>query len=114
MRPIRAGALRHTVVINTETTTLNDDGTDTPTRTEVGRRDATITELGGSELFYARQTVADAEMTVEFRYFDGLRSDIHDLETVDGQRLNILSVKDVEMRHVKHVLLCKEVFTQGA
>ncbi len=104
---IRAGKLRHRVIIQEKGTTKGTRGQRTDSWTPVGDPIwSEVVTLSGSEREQARQIYASATDTVRIRY----RSDITTENRIKfGTRiLNIGRLDNIDQRNIEIVLFCGE------
>lgn len=106
---VPAGTLRHVVTIRERVESDAADGT--IDRSEVDETEnpwrVAIMPLRGRELFDAQQAKSVATHKIIGRYYAGLTTN-HFL-MLDTRRFEIEQIMDIEERHVRHELLCKEI-----
>lgn len=108
-RPLRAGDLRESVVVEQPTETTNDYGETTASWSTKARRRAAIRGLRVDELMSAQGPYTVATHEVEFRYVDGLTNDMRLIWTSrnPSRTLDIVSITEVNNREY-HRLVVKE------
>jgi len=103
---VRAGQLRHRVVINQATYTRNTTGeriASTPTTTTVW---AAIERIAGNEKYEANRVVIESTHLITIRYFAGLSTE--DTITWNGKTYEIVAMPDFDELHHMQALECKE------
>ena len=104
---MKAGLLRHRVIIQSRPTGQNTYGEQNGTWATWKTRRAEIVPLSGQEQELDQQTASIASHRVRLRYLPSLTTDHRILF---GTRIfNIHSVLNTEERNVEHVLRCSEV-----
>lgn len=103
---VRAGKLRHPIIIQEKVRVEPGDGTWTTAAANVATVWGAVVPLSGRELFEAQQVVPDTTHRVEIRYYPGLTASHQLLH--DGRVLQIQSVIDVDERKIDHHVMCKE------
>lgn len=103
---MRAGALRHSLTIQTATETQNDHGEVVKAWSEFAVVNGSIDPLSGREFWRSRQVQADVTHVVTIRYLPGV---IPKMRVLHGSRvLYITSVLNSDERNRELQLLCKE------
>lgn len=104
---MRAGQLRHRIVLQQLTTTQNEFGEPVQTWTTFATVYAAVEPLRGREFFAAQQITAELSVRIRIRY----RSDVKPAwRAVWGAHTyDIQDVIDVDGRHTELQLMCREV-----
>ena len=103
----RAGKYRHRVYLQAPAKTYDGEGQEVITWTTVGTVWAEIVPLTGKEYFAAKAVNSELTHEAHIRYRRNVQTTWRILY---GQRaLEIISVADVEEKHIELELLCKEV-----
>lgn len=103
----RAGKYRHQVYLQAPAKTFDTEGQEVVTWTTVATVWAEIVPLTGREYFQAKAVNAEIADRVTLRYRRGIKTTWRLLYGV--RALEIISVADVEEKHIELELLCKEV-----
>jgi SPP1 family predicted phage head-tail adaptor len=106
---VEAGRLRHIVEIQTYAVGLDSNGDEARTYTTFATVHAEIVPMRGRELFAAQQEFAEVDVRISMRYRPGVTTNMRVLH--ENVYYDIVSVIDVEMRHVDIVLYCKAGIT---
>jgi SPP1 family predicted phage head-tail adaptor len=106
---IEAGRLRHVIQIQTYTVDVDANGDEARTYTTFASVHADIVPMRGRELFAAQQEFSEANVRIEIRYTPGITE--HMRAYSEGVYYDIVSVVDVDMRHVHLILYCKAGIT---
>lgn len=106
---MRAGQLRDRITIEVPPSILTDAGEvdDSGGWLEVTTRWAEVRPLRGRELEQAQQIFAEATIAITIRYVQGVLPYMR-VRLPDDRLLNIVSVLDIENRHIQLDLLCRE------
>lgn len=106
---IHSGTLRHHVRVWKRVEADATDGTIDRSEVEetVTPWHVAIMPLSGRELFDAQQAKSVATHRIVGRYFAGLTT--NHFVMFGSRRFEIEQVMDIEERHVRHELLCKEI-----
>lgn len=107
MRMPRAGELRHRVKILRPYEAQDVVGAAAVAYERIGETWARVEPLSGSEKLRTEQLQAELSHRVNIRY----RTDmLEDMEfEIEGRRLRIVHISDLEFRHVWLECLCKEI-----
>lgn len=101
--------LRHLVQFQTKTGTQQDAyGENTPVFQLTAQVRADIQPLSGRELFLAQQVQADVTHKITTRYFLPKPAPT-DTMLFQGRTFNLMSIQDIEERHLKFEILAKEI-----
>lgn len=104
---IRAGQLKDFVTIRKPSATPDTSGQRSGWE-EHAKVYAEVVQLQGRELIAARQLVSNVTTRVRIRYNDGLGVNGGMQVLVDDRTLDILSIIDIDRKHVAFELLCSE------
>ncbi len=104
---MRAGELRHQVTLQAPATTYDADQQPVTTWVDVATVRAAVVPLTGREYWQAKAVNAELTHRVTIRYRRGVQTTWRVL--YGSRALEILSVADVDERHERLELLCKEV-----
>jgi SPP1 family predicted phage head-tail adaptor len=103
---MKAGSLRHRVIVQEYVETLNSYGESVKTWSELTQVDAAVEPLAGREYFHAQQTKADVTHKVTMRYTPYVAPA---MRIVFGTRIfHIASVRNADERGIMLELICKE------
>ena len=111
---MRAGKLRHSVVVQSPVKTRNDHGEMVVSWTDRGTVRCSIEQVSGSEVIHAKQVKAVATQKVGMRFdsalqiTSGWRLKWDDDHSAELRYLNIDDVNNVEGRNRELILLCQE------
>ena len=103
---MRAGRLRHSVVIQQNTPTRNGKGEEIENWSTFATRSAAVVPLTGREMFNAQQRHAEAELRIELRYLAAITTKMR--VSYDSRLFDILHVADIEERRRETHLLVKQ------
>lgn len=104
---MQAGLLRHKIMIQSRSSSLDSYGGETVTWTDEADWWADIRPLRGEELVQAQQIVAKVTHRIIIRHYDGLTT-AHRIR-FDSRTFDINYIQNVAERDVKDELLCTEV-----
>ena len=104
---MRAGELRHQVALQAPAKTFDSEGQEVITWTTVATVRAAVVPLTGREYFETRAVNAELTHKVTIRYRRGVKATWRVL--YGSRALEVVSVADVEERHERLELMCKEV-----
>lgn len=103
---MRAGRLRHEVLIERVTITQDPDyGGVIESWSTVGLFPASVEPLQGREFIAAQAALSEVTTKIRMRYLAGMTT--ADRITHGGKTYNVLSVINPEMRNVELELMCK-------
>lgn len=109
---MRAGELRHLVIIQQMTETQNAYGESVRTWAEFAQACAAVEPLSGREYFDSQQRQADVTTRITLRYRAGI---VPRMRVLFGARVyEIDSVIDIEERHREMQLMCAEQIGEAA
>lgn len=100
---MRAGALRHTITIQTRTVTRDSYGGETETWADSATVPASVESLSGREYWAARQTMASEIVRFRIRWRQGVTADCRIVW--DGRTWDIESVQDPDGRRRELVIV---------
>lgn len=103
---MRAGKLRHRVIIQKATETRDAHGGITRTWADVSTVWASVEPLSGREFLDASQTEADISHRVRIRHYDDLTPSHRIVH--GGRHLNIETIMNRDERDIELELMCKE------
>lgn len=103
---IRAGQLRHPVIIEQPADVVDDTGSAESKWIELARRFASILPLSGRELLEAQRVQSSATHTITMRRFSGLKTTMRIRHR--EQYFDINHIGDVQGRNHEVKLLCTE------
>jgi SPP1 family predicted phage head-tail adaptor len=108
---IRAGRLRHKILLQRKAMTTDDYGGPVETWTDFSTPWASVEPLSGRELANAQAVNAETTTKITMRYLAGVTA--ADRIIFEGRFYNIQSVIDEEMRHRQLVILASEGLNEG-
>lgn len=104
---MRAGNLRHSIIIQRATVAQDACGQPVETWATFATANAEILPLRGTELFSAQQFETKVTSKIRIRYIKGVSSK---MRVLFGSRVyQVESIIDSRERHVELVLMCSEV-----
>lgn len=105
---MKAGTLRHRVVLQRLTETRGPTGDLVKTWADQPEIWAAVEPLSGREYWQAQQVAAETTIRVRIRYSSGV---VPTMRVKYGTRtFEVLSIIDPEERHVELHLMCRELF----
>lgn len=102
---MRAGKLRHKVIIERATLTQDDYGGAVYNWSTVGTFPASVEPINGREFFTVHMALSEVTTRIRMRYLEGLT--ITDRINYRGTIYNIVSVINPDLRNEELVLMCK-------
>jgi SPP1 family predicted phage head-tail adaptor len=102
---MRAGKLRHTIVIERSTFTQNEFGEPILAWDAIEVVAASIEPLNGREYYAAQALQSEVTTKIRLRYLPGILPS--DRVTHGAMVYDVLEVIDPEMRNIELVLMCK-------
>jgi len=103
---MKAGSLRHRVIIQQLATGQDSAGAITETWSDFATVFAAVEPLSGREYWQAQQVAAETSIRVRVRYLAGI---VPTMRVLYGSRiLQILSIVDPEERHREIQFMCRE------
>lgn len=108
---MRAGTLRHRVVIQEKVVTRNDFNEEVITWDEVATVWASVEDLSGREFLERRREGAEVTTRIRIRYRSGLHAAMR--VTWDGRTFNIEGIADPTGRKRELVVMCRELEAYG-
>lgn len=103
---MRAGALRHSVIIQTSTPSQSGTGEVTESWGTFATVKASISPSSGREFFASEQLNAEMSHKVKIRYLSGVTTK---MRVLFGSRvLDILSIVNIDEKNHEMILMCKE------
>lgn len=111
---MRAGYLRHSILIEQKTVTVDASGDRTEAWTTYADVYANIATNGGREFFAAKQTIADLTHAITIRFIAGIKPDMRvrfvDPKNSETSRyFNIRAVVNPDERNEMQMLQCSEI-----
>jgi SPP1 family predicted phage head-tail adaptor len=103
---MRAGRLRHRLVLQSKTTTQNEYGEPVVSYVTQATVYGGIEPLSGNEIFKQQQIQAEASVRIVLRYYSGLDETWR--ITHNGKYYDILNVINQDERDYMLVLMCSE------
>lgn len=103
---MRAGKLRHRIVIEHVAETQDTDGSVLETWSAFAAAQSSIEPVSGREYFDAQTTQADVTHRIYLRYVSGVNPKMR--VTYNQRIFNILSVINTRERNVELQLMCRE------
>lgn len=109
--PMRAGKLRHEIVIEEVARTPDDYGQQIPTWSTFTATYAHIKHLRGNELLVAKQVNGDIDTEITTRWVSGLRIDMRIKAIHDSlpRYYNIVNINTLNEIEETLVILCKRL-----
>ncbi len=110
---IQAGTLRHRVRVESLTEVpRNSFGAPARTWATFATRWASVTPLGGRELFEAQQVYPEVDYIIKMRWLEGATSKMR--AVFKGRVFDIAAVRVLEERRVETHLICKATGPEAA
>ena len=110
---MKAGALRHLIIIQEPTIAVDANGDRTDTWAEYATTWASIETGNGREFFAARQVMADLTHTIRLRYIEDLKPEMRvkytDQKTSKVRYFNIRTILNPDERNEMLVMQALEV-----
>jgi SPP1 family predicted phage head-tail adaptor len=109
--PMRAGKLRHEVVIEEATRAADAYGQQNPTWSTFASTYARIEHLRGNELLVAKQVNGDIDTKITIRWVSGVRTDMRIQGTHDGasRYYNIININTLNEIEETLEIMCKRL-----
>ena len=104
---MRAGKLRHRIVIEEKSVTRTDSGAETVSWTEYDTLWASVEPLSGREMEMAKQIHDEISVRVWIRHRSGVVPEMR--ISWDSRTFDIVSVINTAGRDIKMQLMCREI-----
>lgn len=104
---MRAGELRHRVVLQAKTITRDDYGSPSPSYRSLATIWAGVEDLTGREFWEASKINSEVTSRIKIRYRAGIRPDMRII--FSSRTFDILAVLDPEGRRTELHLMCREL-----
>jgi SPP1 family predicted phage head-tail adaptor len=104
---MRAGKLKHPIIIQEVTETQSETGAPAETWSTFAEVWAAIEPLRGREFFASKQIQAEVTTRIRIRYLEGITPK---MRVLWGERIYLIdAIIDLEERHREMQLMCREV-----
>lgn len=108
---MRAGKLRHTVIIQSATEALDGFGEAVKTWAEYAKARASVEPLQGREFYAAQQFNSEVKVKIRMRFLDGVTPKMR--ISFNSKIYNIQSIVDPQERNNEMHLMCSEGVNDG-